>query len=129
MPEEAPFVLRPVPLPGNLDEVLDDGVTRRSQLSLSHFADLVGTEVMVVGANAATPFTLVEAVEKPRSQYPGQKRMPFRLIFRGPKSAHLAGEHFDIRHPRLGLIPYLLLSRTLSYPDEPEGAYYQIAFV
>jgi len=129
MADETPFTLQAVPLPENLGDTLDDGTTSRGSLSFGDFEELVGAEIMVVGANAATPFTLVEGQEKPKSRYPGQKRMPFSLILRAPDAATVAGLHFDLRHPRLGLIPYVMLTRTLAYPDQPLGAYYEIAFV
>ena len=54
--------------------------------------------------------------------------MPFSLLLRGPLSLTLDGYFFDLHHPDLGLIPYIMLTRTLSFPDQPPGAYYEIIF-
>ena len=125
---EPPFAMHAVPTPAAIPEMVGDSAVRRDALSYEHFKDLIDAEIDVVGTNAATPFVLTEAVEKPKSQYPGQKRMPFSIVLRGPLHITLDGHHYDLRHPHLGLIPHIMLSRTITYPDQPPGAYYEIMF-
>lgn len=125
---ERPFTLHAVPLPAALPDTVGNGTVAMASLGFEHFKDLVGQSITVIGANAATPFIVSEAEENPKSQYFGQKRMPFHLILRGPLHIALNGYHFDLRHPQLGILPYMMLSRTITYPDQPPGAYYQIVF-
>ena len=125
---EAPFAMHAVPVPAVIPETVGDSAVRRDSLSLEHFKDLIGSGIDVIGTNAATRFVLTEATEKPKSQYPGQKRMPFSLVLHGPLHITLDGHHYDLRHPHLGLIPYIMLTRTITYPDQPPGAYYEIMF-
>lgn len=125
---EQPFTLHAVPLPAVLPDTVGHGMVSSDSLALEHFKDLVGQPLTVIGANAATPFIVSEVEEKPKSQYPGQKRMPFHLILRSPLHITLEGYHFDLRHPQLGILPYIMLSRTITYPDQPPGAYYEIIF-
>ncbi|NQV99660.1 MAG: hypothetical protein HQ483_08170 [Rhodospirillales bacterium] len=129
MPEAPPVVLHAISAPEELTEVLGEDGIMRSDLSYEHFAGLVGSHLEVIGSNNATALLeVVEGAEKPRSSYPGQKRMPFHLILHGPETVVLNGHHFGLRHPQLGVIPYVLLTRTIAYPDQPPGAYYQVIF-
>jgi len=132
MSSEAPFTLQGVPTPTELPEELsgtiDGQKVRRDSITFAHFEPLIGGVITVVGTNASTSFEVVEGLEKPKSQYPGQKRMPFNVLLRGPLSTNLEGHHFDLKHPDLGVIPYVALTRTMAYPDQPPGAYYEVVF-
>lgn len=125
---EPPFALHAAIVPDAFPDTVGESGVRRDALSYEHFKDLIGCKIDIVGANASTPFVLTEATEKHKSQYPGQKRMPFSLVLCGPLHITLDGHHYDLRHPHLGLIPYVMLSRTVAYPDQPPGAYYEIMF-
>lgn len=132
MPNEAPFILHAVPLPENLPEELSETLSgetfRRDNLSMEYFKSLIGSTIVVVGTNASTPFEVLEVTEKPKSMCPGKKRMPFSVLLRGAESITFDGCHFDLRHPQLGLIPYIMLSRTMAFPDQPPGVYCEIMF-
>jgi|GEM_PF-1536225 len=132
MPNDAPFILRAVSMPEELPEMLSGTVNgetiRRDRIALEHFEKLIGSTIMVEGANATTPFEVVEVTEKPKSQFPGQQRMPFSVLLRGAENITFDGCHFNLHHPQLGLIPYLMLSRTMVFPDQPTGAYFEIMF-
>ncbi|RCK30000.1 DUF6916 family protein [Thalassospira lucentensis] len=101
---------------------------RRDQLLMDHFTSLMSHEITLAGANGQAPFLLVEGSEKPKFRYPGQARMPFNLVFRSLNGVTLGGSHYDVLHPQLGTIPYVMLTRTLVYPDQEPGIYYEAIF-
>ena len=118
---EPKFTLHPVPNPSDASDTV-------GTLSQEAFKDLIGSEIDVIGTNAAARFILTEVTEKPKSQYPGQKRMPFSLILRGPLHIELDAAPYDLRVPTIGILPYIMLTRTIAYPDQAPGAYYEVIF-
>lgn len=135
-----PVILQAVESPDSIPEYIGDdaeqtdGVAgassriRRDHLLLDHFAALMGQEITLVGTNGRAPFQLVEGTEKPSSRYPGQVRMPFNLVFRSLNEATLGGAHYDLVHPDLGTVSYVMLTRTMVYPDQEPGIYYEATF-
>ncbi|MBL4690883.1 MAG: hypothetical protein JKY68_05400 [Rhodospirillales bacterium] len=128
MANDAPYVLHAVAFPTPLPETVGPEKIPRAGLSQGHFKELVGVEVEITGANGTTRMAVVSCTEKPRAKAPGIDRMPFTLTLRGPDTVVLDGSHFDFQHPVLGTIPYLMLSRVIRYPDEPQAAVYEITF-
>jgi hypothetical protein len=88
-----------------------------ASLSAEHFRPHLGETFYLMLPDAAPlALELKEVEENPRARMPrapAERRMPFSLLFSGDPNAPLAGEVLPLRHPALGDLPPLLITRVM----------------
>ena len=98
-----------------------------------HFASKIGNDFALVHDEWSLPVTLAVHRENPEAAGPDSQRTPFLLVFRADLDENNPLQHALEFHGAIhgladGPIDGLLINRTLRPSDQPEGAYFQVAF-
>jgi len=78
-------------------------------LSLETFAGAAHQQFDLSLGGASTPLTLVEMKPLPVRPYPGMRRTPFSLMFRGASPVVLPQKLYSLTNPTLGQLELFLV--------------------
>ena len=80
------------------------------ELTAERFAACKGQSfILRYGEHPPIPAELIEVSENPRSRQSSDTRMPFTLVFRGPKGSYIPQQIVEVSHEQLGVLGIFLV--------------------
>lgn len=93
-------------------------------VTLSHFADCVGSAFDLDLGESSVALTLAEARPLPETGFPGMRRSPFSLMFRSGSQVVLPQQLYKLKNVTLGKLEIFLVP----VARDKEGIVYQAIF-